>query len=57
MPCGLSGNACPSEEDSRVFEARKDSDSVLVIDPLDGTKEFIKGRDEFAVNIALCTRP
>ncbi|WP_281409914.1 3'(2'),5'-bisphosphate nucleotidase CysQ [Rhizobium leguminosarum] len=41
-----------SEEDSRVFEARKDSDSVLVIDPLDGTKEFIKGRDEFAVNIA-----
>lgn len=42
-----------SEEDSRVFEAGKDSDSVLVIDPLDGTKEFIKGRDEFAVNIAL----
>ncbi|WP_261316700.1 inositol monophosphatase family protein [Rhizobium leguminosarum] len=41
-----------SEEDSRVFEAGKDSDSVLVIDPLDGTKEFIKGRDEFAVNIA-----
>ncbi|MFL5014773.1 MAG: inositol monophosphatase family protein [Rhizobium sp.] len=28
-----------------------------MIDPLDGTKEFIKGRDEFAVNIALCTRP
>ncbi|UWM78012.1 hypothetical protein N2600_22855 [Rhizobium sp. WSM1274] len=27
------------------------------MDPLDGTKEFIKGRDEFAVNIALCTRP
>ncbi|MGO4118587.1 3'(2'),5'-bisphosphate nucleotidase CysQ family protein [Rhizobium ruizarguesonis] len=42
-----------SEEDSPVFEARKDSDSVLLIDPLDGTKEFIKGRDEFAVNIAL----
>ncbi|WP_281428453.1 3'(2'),5'-bisphosphate nucleotidase CysQ family protein [Rhizobium laguerreae] len=42
-----------SEEDSPVFEARKHSDSVLVIDPLDGTKEFIKGRDEFAVNIAL----
>ncbi|MCA2411854.1 3'(2'),5'-bisphosphate nucleotidase CysQ [Rhizobium leguminosarum bv. viciae 248] len=42
-----------SEEDSRVFEARKDSEPVLVIDPLDGTKEFIKGRDEFAVNIAL----
>ncbi|WP_246730984.1 MULTISPECIES: inositol monophosphatase family protein [Rhizobium] len=57
MPGRLSGNACPGEEDSRVFEARKDSDSALVIDPLDGTKEFIKGRDEFAVNIALCTRP
>ncbi|WP_315856038.1 MULTISPECIES: 3'(2'),5'-bisphosphate nucleotidase CysQ [Rhizobium] len=42
-----------SEEDSLAFEARRDSDSVLVIDPLDGTKEFIKGRDEFAVNIAL----
>ncbi|WP_281411154.1 3'(2'),5'-bisphosphate nucleotidase CysQ family protein [Rhizobium leguminosarum] len=42
-----------SEEDSLVFEARKDSEPVLVIDPLDGTKEFIKGRDEFAVNIAL----
>ncbi|WSH65140.1 3'(2'),5'-bisphosphate nucleotidase CysQ [Rhizobium ruizarguesonis] len=42
-----------SEEDGCVFEARKDSDSVLLIDPLDGTKEFIKGRDEFAVNIAL----
>ncbi|EJC63608.1 3'(2'),5'-bisphosphate nucleotidase CysQ [Rhizobium sp. 1AS11] len=42
-----------SEEDSLVFQARRDSDSVLVIDPLDGTKEFIKGRDEFAVNIAL----
>jgi 3'(2'), 5'-bisphosphate nucleotidase len=29
--------------------------SLFVIDPLDGTKEFIAGRDEFTVNLALVT--
>lgn len=29
--------------------------SYFLIDPLDGTKEFIAGRDEFTVNIALLT--
>src|SRR5271169_1594859 len=29
--------------------------SFFLIDPLDGTKEFIAGRDEFTVNIALVT--
>jgi len=29
--------------------------SLFVIDPLDGTKEFIAGRDEFTINVALVT--
>lgn len=36
-------------EDS--FEARKKWDLLWVVDPLDGTKEFIKRTDEFSVNI------
>ena len=30
-------------------------DSYFLVDPLDGTKEFIAGRDEFTVNIAIVT--
>src|SRR3954471_2682775 len=30
--------------------------SFFLIDPLDGTKEFIAGRDEFTVNLALVTK-
>lgn len=30
-------------------------DSFFLIDPLDGTKEFVAGRDEFTVNVALVT--
>jgi 3'(2'), 5'-bisphosphate nucleotidase len=30
--------------------------SFFVVDPLDGTKEFIAGRDEFTVNLAIVTR-
>jgi len=30
--------------------------SFFCVDPLDGTKEFLAGRDEFTVNIALITR-
>src|SRR5947209_8140696 len=29
--------------------------SIFLIDPLDGTKEFVAGRDEFTVNLALVT--
>ena len=29
--------------------------SFFLIDPLDGTKEFLAGRDEFTVNLALVT--
>src|SRR5438045_149009 len=30
-------------------------DSFFLIDPLDGTKEFVAGRSEFTVNLALVT--
>ena len=35
------------------YEIRKDRDTYRCIDPLDGTKEFIKRNGEFTVNIAL----
>ncbi len=41
-----------SEETVSQFR-RGDSDYCWIIDPLDGTKEFIKKTDEFTVNIAL----
>lgn len=43
-----------SEENKEVvFEKRKDWEYYWCIDPIDGTKEFIKKNDEFTVNIAL----
>jgi 3'(2'), 5'-bisphosphate nucleotidase len=35
------------------YEIRKNWDSYWLVDPLDGTKEFIKQNGEFSVNIAL----
>ena len=35
------------------FNKRKDLKRLWIVDPLDGTKEFIKRNDEFTVNIAL----
>ena len=35
------------------FEKRKNWNTLWIVDPLDGTKEFIKRNDEFTVNIAL----
>ncbi len=35
------------------YEERKDYDRFWLVDPLDGTKEFIKRNGEFTVNIAL----
>ena len=42
-------------EESAVppYEVRKNWDSFWMVDPLDGTKEFIKRNGEFTVNIAL----
>jgi len=42
-------------EESAVNQTGFD-ESFLVIDPLDGTREFLAGRDEFTVNLAIITR-
>lgn len=43
-----------SEEGKHLaYEERKDWDLFWLVDPLDGTKEFVKKNDEFTVNIAL----
>jgi len=43
-----------SEEGKSIpFETRKNWKYMWIVDPLDGTKEFIKHNDEFTVNIAL----
>lgn len=36
-----------------LYDERRNWDLFLLVDPLDGTKEFIKGNNEFTVNIAL----
>ncbi len=44
-----------SEEDKLIsFKERRNWDYYWVIDPIDGTKEFVKGGDDFCINIALC---
>src|ERR1700712_5301034 len=44
----------PAFSEERVHLARLPCDgSFFLIDPLDGTKEFVAGRAEFTVNIAL----
>mgnify|MGYP003694722965 CR=1 FL=1 len=46
----------PSLSEERVQLAKLPcEDSFFLIDPLDGTKEFVAGRDEFTVNLALVT--
>jgi 3'(2'), 5'-bisphosphate nucleotidase len=43
-----------SEENRQLeFQERKDWDTCWIVDPLDGTKEFVKRNGEFTVNIAL----
>jgi len=41
------------EAEAAGFEARRDWRRFWLVDPLDGTKEFIKRRAEFTVNVAL----
>ncbi len=41
------------ESDDIPFETRKNWIRYWLVDPLDGTREFIKHNDEFTVNIAL----
>ena len=43
-----------SEEGKSIpYEDRKYWEYFWLVDPLDGTKEFVKKNDEFTVNIAL----
>ncbi len=45
-----------SEESTQTdFQIRKNWTSCWVVDPVDGTKEFVKRNGEFTVNIALVT--
>jgi 3'(2'), 5'-bisphosphate nucleotidase len=44
------------ESDGLPFETRSKWETFWLIDPLDGTKEFIKRNGEFTVNIALIHR-
>ncbi len=41
------------EVDKESYEIRKDWKRVWIVDPLDGTKEFIRRNDEFVICIAL----
>src|SRR3979490_651891 len=48
--------AVPALSEERVHPAKPPyRGSFFLIDPLDGTKEFVAGRDEFTVNLALVT--
>ncbi|CAN5266249.1 3'(2'),5'-bisphosphate nucleotidase CysQ [soil metagenome] len=50
------GPQIPALSEERThLAARPYKDSFFLVDPLDGTKEFVAGRDEFTVNVALVT--
>jgi 3'(2'), 5'-bisphosphate nucleotidase len=49
----LPGIPVVSEEDHARRPATRAAGIFVLVDPLDGTREFIAGRDEFTVNIAL----
>ena len=49
----LPGVTVVSEEAASRSETPKVPDTFILVDPLDGTREFIDGRDEFTVNIAI----
>ncbi|MBT8180641.1 MAG: 3'(2'),5'-bisphosphate nucleotidase CysQ [Eudoraea sp.] len=51
----LTGIPIISEENNQInYHTRKYWELCWIVDPLDGTKEFIKRNGEFTVNIALC---
>ena len=46
-----------SEEGQNIpYQERKNWETLWIVDPLDGTKEFIKRNGEFTVNIALINK-
>jgi len=51
---GITNIPILSEEGAEIpYEVRKNWNELWIVDPLDGTKEFIKRNGEFTVNIAL----
>ncbi|WP_084079120.1 3'(2'),5'-bisphosphate nucleotidase CysQ [Demequina sp. NBRC 110057] len=56
----LLGSRFPSDavlsEEARDSEERLTADRVWIIDPLDGTREYSEGRDDWAVHVALWSR-
>src|SRR5262249_46739416 len=51
----LPGVSIVSEEAVESSPPSKLAGTFLLVDPLDGTREFIAGRDEFTINLALVT--
>ena len=51
----LAGDIPTLSEERTQLAAPPFRGSFFLIDPLDGTKEFVAGRDEFTVNLALVT--
>ena len=45
-----------SEEQAAKQTPPQPGASFILVDPLDGTREFLAGRDEFTVNVAIITR-
>jgi 3'(2'), 5'-bisphosphate nucleotidase len=45
-----------AEESAGVAASANLAGSFVIVDPLDGTREFLAGRDEFTVNLAIVTR-
>ncbi|MCL6216750.1 3'(2'),5'-bisphosphate nucleotidase CysQ [Zunongwangia pacifica] len=57
MELSQTGLPILSEEGRDIpFEERKSWETLWIVDPIDGTKEFIKRSGEFTINIALVTR-
>ena len=52
----FTGIAVVAEEEVAAGRLPKIGRRFFLVDPLDGTKEFVAGRNEFTVNIALVTR-
>src|ERR1043166_7267083 len=53
LPGVVPGIVVITEETFDAAEAHELPDRFILVDPLDGTREFAAGRDEFTVNIAL----
>jgi len=55
LACVLPGMCVVSEEAAGQTLPKSLPNAFVLVDPLDGTRELIAGRDEFTVNVALVT--